>query len=100
MAYSVEATDIDEDRYNADLYMVSWDGEARVQLTHTEEHSEVHPRFSPDGKYLAFIASREGGATLWLDVMTGPGFARSQSTHWRMIAVDWRSSSMRTRYRS
>jgi len=60
VAYRVETTDIDEDRYNADLYMVSWDGATRVQLTHTEEHSETHPRFSPDGKYLAFIASRGG----------------------------------------
>ncbi len=60
VAYSVETTDIDEDRYSSDLYMVSWDGATRVQLTHTEKHSEGHPRFSPDGKYLAFIASRGG----------------------------------------
>jgi dipeptidyl aminopeptidase/acylaminoacyl peptidase len=58
VAYRVETTDIDEDRYSSDLYMVSWDGATRVQLTHTEKHSETHPRFSPDGKYLAFISSR------------------------------------------
>ncbi len=61
VAYSVETTDIDEDRYSSDLYMVSWGGETRVQLTHTEKHSETHPRFSPDGKHLAFIASRGDG---------------------------------------
>ena len=60
VAYSVERTVLDEDRYTSDLYMVSWDGETRVQLTHTEKHGETHPRFSPDGKYLAFIASRGG----------------------------------------
>ena len=41
--------------------MVSWDGSTRIQLTHTEDSSESHPRFSPDGKYLAFIAARTDG---------------------------------------
>jgi dipeptidyl aminopeptidase/acylaminoacyl peptidase len=58
VAYSVETADLDEDRYSSDLYMVSWDGQTRVRLTHTEKYSETHPRFSPDGKYLAFVASR------------------------------------------
>ena len=33
------------------------------------------------GSLLDFISTRDGGATLWLSVITGPGFARSQSTH-------------------
>jgi len=41
--------------------MVDWDGSTRIQLTHTEDSSESHPRFSPDGKYLAFIAARTDG---------------------------------------
>ena len=46
---------------------------------------------------LLFISTRDGGATLWLSVITGPGLARSQSTHCLMMRLDWRISSMRTR---
>jgi dipeptidyl aminopeptidase/acylaminoacyl peptidase len=62
VAYSVGTTDVDEDTYSSDLHMVSWDGETRLQLTHTAESGEGHPRFSPDGRYLAFIAARNDGA--------------------------------------
>ena len=49
------------------------------------------------GSLLDFIDSRAGAATLWLSVITGPGLARSQSTHWRTMRLAWRISSMRTR---
>ena len=45
----------------------------------------------------AFIATRDGGATLWLSIITGPGFARSHSMHCLTMRFDWRISSMRTR---
>ena len=44
-----------------------------------------------------FISSRDGGATLWLSVITGPGLARSQSMHCRMMRFDSRISCTRTR---
>ena len=59
IAYTVRETDQDADRRSTDLYMVSWDGQARLQLTHSK-NSESRPRFSPDGKYLAFIRARGG----------------------------------------
>ena len=61
VAYSVKTTDVDKDSTSSDLFMVRWDGSTRIQLTHTQDSSEGSPRFSPDGHYLAFIASRTDG---------------------------------------
>jgi len=61
VAYGVESTNVDKDETSSDLFMVYRDGSIRIQLTHTEDSSEGSPRFSPDGKYLAFISSRSDG---------------------------------------
>ncbi len=37
--------------------MVSWDGTQTIQLTNSPD-GESRPRFSPDGKYLSFVAKR------------------------------------------
>jgi dipeptidyl aminopeptidase/acylaminoacyl peptidase len=65
VAYSVGSTNVDKDESASDLFMVSWDGSTRIQLTRTEDPGESNPRFSPDGKYLAFIAARTDGKTLY-----------------------------------
>ncbi len=44
-----------------------------------------------------FMSTRDGGATLWLSLITGPGLRRSQSMHCLMMLLDWRISSTRTR---
>ena len=61
IAYGVKTTDVDKDERASDLFMVNWDGSTRIQLTHTEDSSESHPLFSPDGRYLVFVAARTDG---------------------------------------
>jgi dipeptidyl aminopeptidase/acylaminoacyl peptidase len=61
IAYQVSTTNVDKDSFSSDLYMVSWDAKTRIQLTHTEDSGESHPRFSPDGRYIAFLAARTDG---------------------------------------
>ncbi len=67
-AYTVRRTDVEEDKSVSDLWMVSWDGTQDVQLTYDGEGAS-DPRWSPDGRYLAFISGRAGkgkGAQVWL----------------------------------
>lgn len=63
IVYSVGITNINKDQYSSNLFMVSWNGSTRIQITHSEDNGESNPRFSPDGKYLAFIAARSDGSS-------------------------------------
>jgi dipeptidyl aminopeptidase/acylaminoacyl peptidase len=67
VAYAVTSVDTARDRNSSDIWMVSWDGTQQVQLTNTPE-SESSPAWSPDGKWLSFLSSRQGGdgSQLWL----------------------------------
>ncbi len=58
IAYVVRTSNLEKDRRYGDVWMASWDGARSVQLTHTADASESKPRFSPDGRYLSFLAAR------------------------------------------
>lgn len=57
IAYVLSSVDTTKDRRNSDIWMVSWDGTQTIQLTNSPD-GESRPRFSPDGKYLSFVAKR------------------------------------------
>jgi dipeptidyl aminopeptidase/acylaminoacyl peptidase len=59
--YTVSSTDVAADRRNTELWKVRYDGSARGQLTFSPE-SESAPQWSPDGRYISFLASRPGSA--------------------------------------
>jgi dipeptidyl aminopeptidase/acylaminoacyl peptidase len=67
VAYTVARAIKDTDKNDTDIWMVSWDGQQQVQVTSSAE-GESSPRWSPDGKYLAFLSSRQGSkkAQIWL----------------------------------
>lgn len=69
VAYTVSTDDVVEDRQVSDLWMTSWDGQTTIRLTSTPKASEHAPRWSPDGRFLAFLSSRGDSADadqLWL----------------------------------
>jgi len=67
VACSVSEVDTAKDKRVSHLWMQSWDGKESLELTHGEEAASS-PRWSPDGKYLSFISSRDSkkGGQIWL----------------------------------
>ncbi|HEY9421791.1 MAG TPA: S9 family peptidase [Thermoanaerobaculia bacterium] len=66
VAYTVRTLDPKEDSANTDIYMTPFEGGAALRLTSSPK-PESRPRFSPDGRYLAFLSGREGKkAQVWL----------------------------------
>ncbi len=75
IAYVAERVDSEADESSSQIFMVSRDGDEVVQLT-ADDYSASTPRWSPDGKYLGFLAAKgdvEGAKTqVWtLDLRGG-----------------------------
>src|SRR5437879_12527437 len=66
VAYAVRTRMLKEDKSEQRLWMVSSRGGDAIPLT-AEGVSSAHPRWSPDGRYLAFTSARNAGKNqVWL----------------------------------
>ncbi len=72
VAYVVESTDVEKDEGSSDIWMTSWDGRRQLQLTRSEQ-ADTTPRFSPDGRRLAFLSSRgeDASTQVWVLDLSG-----------------------------
>jgi len=70
VVYVVSELDRATDKTNSSLWLVATSGGAPKRLT-TAPGSNNHPRWSPDGKTIAFASSRGGSSQVWLLPLAG-----------------------------
>jgi dipeptidyl aminopeptidase/acylaminoacyl peptidase len=75
IAYTITDTDKAANRRATQIYLISTEGGDARQITN-EKVSSGSPRWSPDGKRLAFISARDGASQIWAlemgETATGP----------------------------
>jgi len=100
VAFAVGTPDVAANTTRSAIWMVATDGTPAVRMTSGERH-DSDPRFSPDGKRLAFLSDRDGSSQIWiLDLAGGEsvkatsfptdvnGFAYSPDGNWFVITSD------------
>jgi len=66
VAFTMSTTDSARDKRNSDIWMINTGTKETVQLTSSPD-GESSPRWSPDGKFISFVASRHSGTSqVWL----------------------------------
>jgi dipeptidyl aminopeptidase/acylaminoacyl peptidase len=95
VAYAVRTKMLKEDKNEQRLWMVSTHGGDPLPMT-AEGVSSSHPRWSPDGKYLAFLSSRNSGKSqVWLLNRLGGEAVRLTETVQGVNDFEWSPDSTR-----
>src|SRR5687767_4520950 len=96
VAYTVTVADSARDKNDTDVWMASWDGKENLRITSTKD-GESQPRWSPDGRYLSFLSSRDGGkgGQVWLLDRRGGEATRLTEVKGGVSAYEWSPDATR-----
>jgi len=99
VAYTLASTDTAADKRDTDIWMASLDGKTQLRVTASAE-AETSPRWSPDGRYLAFLSGRPGtgknkGTQIWLLDRRGGEAEQLTDSKARISGFEWAPDSKR-----
>lgn len=97
VAYVVSTTDVKQDKTHSHIWLASYDGKVDRQFTFSPD-SESSPRWSPNGKYLAFVSGRPGaakGKQIWLMERAGGEARQLTDTKGEVGEFEWAPDSKR-----
>jgi dipeptidyl aminopeptidase/acylaminoacyl peptidase len=97
VAYVVSRVDVKEDKSSSHIWIASLDGKSDRQVTSSQE-SESSPKWSPDGKFLAFTSSRPGpakGNQVWLLDRNGGEAVQLTDVKGRLQGFEWAPDAKR-----
>ena len=91
VAYTVSVGDVAADKEEKHVWMTSWDGTKTLRLTAGKDE-ESQPRWSRDGRYLAFLSDRgdeNDAKQVWLLAMTGGEAEKITAFKGGVTDLDW-----------
>src|SRR5262249_32196545 len=96
ISYTVTTVDSAKDKSDNDVWMTSWDGATTIRVTSSPE-SEGNARWSPDGRYLAFVSGRQEskGGQVWLLDRRGGEAQRLTQVKGGVSGYSWSPDSKR-----
>lgn len=88
IAYVVTWMDKEKDDYRSSIYTSTTDGSGSRRMTQADAR-DTSPRWSPDGRHLAFVSNRTGKGQIWLLRVEGGEAWQASTLLEGVSAFDW-----------